>query len=103
MFFGGFGKGYPATVSSGYSKAVPAYGSIVAPGGFGKSGKPPIPPIPPFGIGKPFGKPIGKGFGKIGFPGAKAAFPGYGATKSSGYSSVVPATTVATSPYPGAI
>lgn len=59
VFFGA-GKGYPATVASGFSKVVPSYSKGVAPGGVGK----------PFGkgfgggFGKPFGKGFGKGFGK---------------------------------------
>lgn len=73
-----YGKGFPATVSSGFSKSLPVFGKAVSP--FGK------------GFGKPFfGKPFyGKGFG----------FP---ATKAGGFSSVVPATTVKTTPFPGAI
>jgi hypothetical protein len=113
MFFGGFG--YPATTSTGFSKVVPTYSKAVAPyggfygkpfgkggfgkggfgkGGFGKGG------FGKGGFGKPFGKggfgkPFGKGFGKGGF--------GFPATKASGYSSSVPVTSVATSPFPGAI
>ncbi|HEY3367891.1 MAG TPA: hypothetical protein VGK74_22765 [Symbiobacteriaceae bacterium] len=50
---------------------------------FGKSfGKP---------LGKPFGKPFAKPFGKGGYP----------ATVASGYSGAIPATSVATSPFPG--
>lgn len=99
MDFGGYGfGGYPATKATGYSKSTPIYSKFTKPGGFGKGfgkpfGKMPFPPIPPVGFGKGFGGfPTGKGFGK-GFP----------ATKSSGYSSYLPTTTVATSPYPGAI
>lgn len=80
--------GYPATVSSGYAKAVPVYGAYKAPYGYGK-------------IGYPYGK-IGKiPYGK----GAKFPYYGYGypATKATGYSSYVPVTSVATSPYPGVI
>ena len=88
-----YGKGYPATKASGYSKVIPSYGAYTAP--YGKIGKPFI--GKPFAkpIGKPIGKPFGKPFGKIG--------KGFPATKSSGFNYVVPTTTVATSPYPGAI
>jgi hypothetical protein len=80
MNFGGFG--FPATKSSGFSKAIPNFSKATAPG-FGKSGK-------PFGkFGKPFGK-FGKPFGKFG--------KGFPASKAGGFSSVVPATSVATSP-----
>lgn len=75
--------GYPATKSSGYFKKTPNYSKYVAPyGKFGKFGKCPYGKCP-YGFGKGFGK----GFG-------------YPATKSGGYSSVVPATTVVTSPFP---
>lgn len=54
----------------------------------------------PFGkFGKPFGKGFGKGFGK---PFGKG-FGGYPATKASGFQSAVPASTVATTPFPGVI
>lgn len=87
MGFGGFGKGgYPATYSSGYSKAVPSVSSFSKGfpgyGGFGK------------GFAKPFGKGIGKGFGK-GFS------KGYPATLSKGYNTAVPSTTVVTGPSVG--
>jgi hypothetical protein len=75
MYYGG----NPATISSGFSKAIPGYGAYTAP--YGK------------GFGKGFGKPIGKGFGK---PLGKGF--GFPATKSGGYSSKVPSTTVATGP-----
>ncbi|HWI52870.1 MAG TPA: hypothetical protein VNT01_12100 [Symbiobacteriaceae bacterium] len=75
-----YGKGFPATKASGYSKSVPTYGAYTAPGfgklGFGK----------PIGFGKPFAKPFG--------------FP---ATKSTGFNKVVPSTTVVTGPSPGVI
>lgn len=48
-----------------------------------------------YGFGKPcFGKPFfGKSFGKFG--------KGFPATKSSGFNTFVPSTTVATTPFPG--
>jgi|GEM_PF-1531446 len=102
--------GYPATKSTGYSLVVPTYGKAVAPAygaagfakpfGVGKVAKPfgvgKIGKVgKPFGVGKigGFGKPFGKGFGAFGYP----------ATKAAGYASTVPVTSVATSPYPGAI
>lgn len=85
MYYGAFG--YPATKASGYSKVVPTYSKAIAPG-FGKFGKPFYGGV---GFGKPFAKPFVGGIG--GFP----------ATKASGFNKVVPTTTVATSPYPGAI
>jgi hypothetical protein len=98
MYFGGFGKGFPATKASGFAKAVPNFGKFVAPGigkgGFGKGG------FGKGGFGKGgFGKGgLGKGgFGKGGFG------KGYPSTKSSGFNTVVPTTTVATSPFPGGI
>lgn len=89
-----YGFGYPATKASGYSKVIPSYGAYTAP--YGKIGKP---------FAKPVGKPIGKPVGKIGKPVGKIGGFGKGfpATKASGYNYVVPTTTVATSPYPGAI
>lgn len=62
--------GYPATLSTGFSKAIPVYSYGKAPFGFGKLGKFP--------------------FGTFGYP----------ATKSQGYSNKVPVTKVATSPFP---
>lgn len=83
MFFGG----YPTTKATGYTKSLPAFTKGVAPG-YGKFGK-------PFGkTGKPFGK-IGKPFGKFGKP---IGF-GYPATKAGGYTSKVPVTSVATTPF----
>lgn len=70
--------GFPATKSSGFSKAVPVYSAFKAP--YGKYGK-------PFGYGK-FNKTPFFGFG-------------YPATKGSGFNSKVPVTSVATSPFPG--
>lgn len=83
-----YGFGYPATKATGFSKSIPTYSKGIAP--YGKFGK----PFGKFGKGKPFGK-IGKGkpFGKFGYP----------ATKAGGYSKAVPVTSVATSPFPGAI
>lgn len=85
MNYAGFG--YPATVSTGFSKAVPTYSKAVAPygkgfGGFGK------------GLGG-YGKGFGKPFGKVGY--------GFPATKASGFSTAVPVTSVATTPFPGVI
>lgn len=91
MQYGGFGV--PATVSSGYSKVVPTYSSYVSPGfgkgGFGKGG---------FGksFAKPFAKPVGKPFGKVGKSFGKV--PGFPYSKSSGYQSKIPSTTVVTGP-----
>lgn len=96
-----YGKGYPATKASGFSKVIPSYGSFVTPG-FGAKGGFAKPIGKPFGIGGGFGKPLGKGFGKT-IPAGKGVFPGYGATKATGFNYAVPTTTVATSPYPGAI
>jgi hypothetical protein len=72
--------GYPATKAGGYFKKVPGYGKYVAP--FGKS---------------PFGKsPFGKyPYGKSPYP-----YPYSPYSKAGGYGSVVPSTTVITSPYP---
>lgn len=85
-----YGFGYPATVSTGYSKAVPTYSKAVAP--YGKGVAPYGKRVAPYGKGI---APFGKGFGKGGF--------GFPATKASGFTSAVPATTVATTPFPGAI
>ena len=97
MYYGG----YPATISSGYSKVVPTYSKAVAP--YGKAsfyGK-------PFGVSKSFTKPfVGKPFAKppVGKPFAGKPFSGksfaggFPATKSAGYNAVVPATTVTTGP-----
>jgi hypothetical protein len=102
-----YGFGSPATTATGFNKVVPSFGSYVTPGfGYGKpfAGKPFG--GKPFG-GKPFaGKPFtGKQFGGKPFAGKPFAGKGYGfpATQSSGYSSVTPSTTVATSPIPGVI
>jgi len=89
-----YGKGFPATKASGYSKVVPTYGAYTAPG-FGKAG-----------FGKPFGKigGFGKPFGKIGgFGKPFVGGAGFPATKSTGYNKVVPSTTVVTGPSPGVI
>jgi hypothetical protein len=73
--------GYPATISSGYYNKMPTYSKFSAP--YGKFGKP---------FGKyPFGKTGKSPFGKTG----KSPY-----SKSGGFSNVVPATSVVTSPYP---
>lgn len=70
MFFG-----YPATVSGGFFGSIPPFGKAVAP------------------FGKGFGCPFGKGFG---FPGKGFGFP----STFGGFGTSIPATTVATSPFP---
>jgi hypothetical protein len=121
MNYAGYGAGgYPATISSGFSKVVPAYGKAVAPGSFGKglgkglgkgfgkgafgkgAGKGAGKGVGK-GAGKGFGKGAGKGFGKGTGKGAGGFGKGYPATKSTGYSAAVPVTSVATTPVPGAI
>lgn len=88
--YAGFGA-YPATKAAGFSKAVPNYTKAVAPY-YGAYGKP---------FAKPFAKPYAKPFvAPYGKPFAKPFTGALPYTKATGYSSVVPATTVATAPSP---
>lgn len=96
MNFGGFG-GFPATSSTGYTKATPGISSFSkgAPFGKGAAGK---------SFGKGFGKGFGKPFGKMGGlskPFTKGLSKGFPATLSTGYNTLIPSTTVVTGPSKG--